>query len=103
LKGISSIFLVLLVSLLLSCTGGTTQRTAELVARDYHAMSDQELQTHYAQISDQLARETRAERMIATGRSSVRSGASGDPEAVSALRERWNQVRQEMRRRDLLP
>ncbi len=103
MRAIRTAVVILIVSLTLGCSAGTaTQRVEDLVARDYHAMSDADLKGHYAQLSDQLARESRAERMAAAGRP-TRSGATRDAETVAALRERWNEVRYEMRRRDLLP
>ncbi len=104
MTGLRFILIALLVPFLFSCAAATPTRptTVDLVAVDYTTMSDQELQSHYARLSDQLARESRAERLSAAGRP-TRPGASQDPEAVAALRERWNQVRQEMRQRELLP
>ncbi|WP_305042603.1 hypothetical protein [Geoalkalibacter sp.] len=94
---------------LAACASGAGQRTADLLVQDYRAMNNDELSAYYQQLSDQLARESRAARTsvgVGYGSGSFGVGAGrglGDEEAVLALRERWNAVRQEMRRRDLMP
>jgi hypothetical protein len=101
-----AVFLLLILSLA-ACGGGMGQRTAELLDLDQQAMNDTELQGYYQRLGDQLARESRAAR---TGGKEDRaaSGASlpgeeGEGADMDALRQRWNEVRQELRRRDLSP
>jgi hypothetical protein len=89
---------IFLVSLLtVSCGGGMAQRTDELLGREQQAMSDTELREYYQQLGDQLARESRAART-----SSGAKGETGIGENVDLLRQRWNEVRQELRSRDPL-
>lgn len=103
------IVFILIGLLLAGCAGAAGQRTADLLVQDYRAMSNEELSAYHQQLSDQLARETRAARTsvgVGYGSGSFGVGAGqalGDENAVRALRERWNEVRQEMRRRDLMP
>lgn len=95
--------------LLAACASGAGQRTADLLVEDYRTMTDGELGAYHQRLSDQLARETRAARTsvgVGYGSGSFGVGAGrglGDEAAIQALRERWNEVRQEMRRRQLLP
>ncbi|MDO3376915.1 hypothetical protein [Geoalkalibacter halelectricus] len=101
---------LLLIAILTACaSGGAGQRTAGLLTQDYLEMSDAELQAYYQQLSDQLARESRAVRSsqrVGYGTGTFGAGAArgmADEEDVQALRVRWNEVRQELRRRELLP
>lgn len=91
-------------------TGARTDRSPELLAKSYAAMSDAELQTYYYQLNDQIAKVERS----ATG---SRGGAGGGSYPVRAevsgkasgqtvadqLRDRRNEVRTEMSRRGLRP
>ena len=88
------------------CVPGTAQRTGELLATEYQALTDDELRSYYHQLSDQLARESRATR-ISGGRrdAGAQDGSTSAGEDLSGeeqLRLRWNDVRQELRRRNLL-
>jgi outer membrane PBP1 activator LpoA protein len=94
-----SVWIVLAALLLVACGGGLAQRSTELLEREQQAMSDSELQGYYQQLSDQLAHETRAARRS----TSRKRGATEEDNTIDLLRERWNEVRQEMRRRELLP
>ena len=99
MQTIKAVIILVILTLVIACAGGPAKRTAELVARDYQTMNDAELQSYYAQLSDQLARETRAARME---RGSIVGSGRGE-ENLAALRTRWNEVRGEMRQRELLP
>jgi hypothetical protein len=104
-----AVWLLILLFLLGGCAGRGAQHTADLLVQDYQEMTDSELSGYYQQLSDQLARETRAARTsvgfgYGSGSFGVAAGRGlGDEEAIQALRERWNEVRSEMRRRELLP
>lgn len=99
---------VLLLSMI-GCTG-TGARTEELLSQDYTIMADQELQTYYYRLNDQIARVERQSRGttlgVGIGTGPVRVGASqGVSRGTIAddLRERRNQVRTELTTRGLRP
>lgn len=106
---LSWVVLLVFGALLAACASGAGQRTADLLVEDYRTMTDDELGAYHQRLSDQLARETRAARTsvgVGYGSGSFGVGAGrglGDEAAIQALRERWNEVRQEMRRRQLPP
>lgn len=92
------------------CAGTTARQTGELLAQDYRTMSDQELQTYFYRLNDQIARVERQARGtsvgVGLGTGPVRVGASqGVTRGTIAedLRERRNEVRGEMSRRGLMP
>ncbi|KIH76472.1 hypothetical protein SAMN05660860_01567 [Geoalkalibacter ferrihydriticus] len=101
--------LFLLAALLTACAAGAGQRTADLLEKEHQVMSDEEIRAYYQSLSDQLARESRALRTsgnVGYGTGSFGVGATrgmADEAQVQALRERWNEVRQELRRRELMP
>lgn len=107
-RGVLCLLIMVLLALA-GCTSGAGQRTADLLVQDYQGMTDDELTRYYQQLSDQLARESRAARTsvgVGYGAGSFGVGAGrglGDEVALQSLRERWNEVRQEMRRRELMP
>lgn len=95
-----------LIALLLLCScallGPRRDVSAELLAKDYVSMSDQELQTYHHQLSDQIAKMQRAAR--AKGDATAAEGRR-DPSVVTEtdqLRDRWNLVRTELRTRGVL-
>jgi len=80
--------------LLVSC-GGIAPRTADLLAKDYRTMNDVELQQYYRALNDQLGRETSAvHHSVGLVKKTL-----DDPSLVS-LRDRWNEVREELQRRE---
>lgn len=99
-----SISCLALILLLLAWGCATTgARSNELLARDYSAMPNQELQTYYLQLNDQIARVERQN----SGGPSAGAGRPGDMTAagttIDSLRDRRNAVRAEMAKRGLLP
>lgn len=103
---------LLLLALLLTGCAATSQRSNELLAVSYTTLPNPELQSYYRQLNDQIASEERSQR----GGTSIGIGIFSSPVAVGAsqqlgsgvtiaedLRERRNQVRQELDRRGLLP
>ncbi len=103
---------LLLLALLLTGCAATSQRSHELLAVSYATLPNPELQSYYRQLNDQIAIEERNRR----GGTSIGIGIFSSPVAVGAsqqlgggvtiaeeLRERRNQVRQELDRRGLLP
>jgi hypothetical protein len=102
--------LAVMAFLLLAGCAGVGARTQDLLARDYHAMSDVELQTYFYQLNDQIAGEERAARGTSVG-----VGVGSGPVSVGVsqgvmrgriaedLRERRNEVRAELTRRGLRP
>ena len=85
---------------------GLGARTNELIERDYLAMKDTELLGYYQQLSDQLARESRASRNKGAtpfGGPSLQTGPREADERVELLRSRWNEVRSLLYERELLP
>lgn len=99
-----------LAFLLLAGCAGVGARTQDLLAQDYHAMNDMEIQTYFYQLNDQIAREERAARGTSVG---VGVGAGPVSVGVSQgvtrgriaddLRDRRNEVRTELARRGLRP
>lgn len=103
--------LLLLTALLCACAA-TSQRSNELLAISYATLPNPELQSYYRQLNDQIASEERRQRSgtslgIGLFSSPVAVGASqqlgGGVTIAEELRERRNQVRQELDRRGLLP
>lgn len=103
---------LLVVVLLLAGCAAASQRSNELLAVTYATLPDPELQSYYRQLNDQIATEERSRR----GGTSIGIGVFNSPVAVGVsqqvgggvtiaeeLRERRNQVRQELDRRGLLP
>lgn len=103
--------LLLLLALLAGCAA-SSQRSNELLAVNYATLPDPDLQSYYRQLNDQIATEERSRR----GGTSIGIGIFNSPVAVGVnqqvgggvtiaedLRERRNQVRQELDRRGLLP
>ena len=96
--------------LLLAGCAGVGARTQDLIAQDYHAMNDVEIQTYFYQLNDQIAREERAARGTSVG-----VGVGTGPVSVGVsqgvtrgriaddLRDRRNEVRAELSRRGLMP
>jgi hypothetical protein len=82
------------------CGGGMAQRTTDLLDRNHTVMDDVELRGYYQQLGDQLARTARSGR-VGQSRGFLDADKAGDDE--ESLRQRWNAVRQELRRRELLP
>ncbi len=107
-RALSWIFMIFFVLGMLGCITGAEQKTTELLALDYRAMTDVELQAYYHQLSDQLARQSRATRTAGgSGQGSGSGGAGvsqplGDDSGAPPLRTRWNAVRRELRERGLL-
>jgi hypothetical protein len=99
-----------LAFLLLAGCAGVGARTQDLLAKDYHAMNDMEIQTYFHQLNDQIAREERAARGTSVG-----VGVGTGPVSVGVsqgvtrgriaedLRDRRNEVRAELSRRGLHP
>jgi len=103
--------LLLLVVLICGCAA-SSQRSNELLAVNYLSLPDNDLQSYYRQLNDQIATEERSRRggtSIGIGifNSPVAVGVSqqvgGGPTLAEDLRERRNQVRGELDRRGLLP
>ncbi len=104
--------LLLALAALLSGCAATSQRSNELLMVNYQSLPDNDLQSYYRQLNDQIAAEERSRR----GGTSIGIGIFNSPVAVGVsqqvggevtiaedLRERRNQVRQELDRRSLLP
>lgn len=105
-------WLLLLLAVLFCGCAATSQRSNELLAVSYLSLPDSDLQSYYRQLNDQIATEERSRR----GGTSIGIGIFNSPVAVGVsqqvgggtalaedLRERRNQVRQELDRRGLLP
>ncbi|MFO7983353.1 MAG: hypothetical protein R6V08_07885 [Desulfuromonadales bacterium] len=99
--------LVMLV-LICGCASSTAKRSDELLLKDYQSMSDDELETYYFRLNDQIARVERKTRDTnvgeGIGNSPVKVTTSTGVEEVpmsQALRDRRNEVRQELSRRGL--
>lgn len=88
---------LLLACLVVGCSAGPAGQTELLLQREYRVLSDQELQSYYRQLGDQLVRETRARREAGL------LAPAGESRREELLRERWNQVRHQLRERELLP
>lgn len=109
-KSIRRMAVAVLIFLLLAGCAGIGARTQDLLAQDYHAMNDLEIQTYFYQLNDQIAYEERAARGTSVG-----AGAGTGPVSVGVskgvtrgriaedLRERRNEVRAELARRGLRP
>lgn len=109
-KRASAVLAFIVLLLVCACAPTTAERSAELLDKDYRTMSDQELETYYFRLNDQIARVERRSREsrvgVGAGSSSVRLGVSTgvtEREVAADLRERRNSVRQELSRRDLRP
>jgi hypothetical protein len=92
--------------LVAGCGAGLSARTNELIERDYLTMGDAELLGYYQQLSDQLAKESRASRTRGTtpfGGPSLKTGPQETDERVELLRSRWNEVRSLLYEREVLP
>jgi hypothetical protein len=103
------IFALLTLVLMVGCAGAGT-RTQDLLAQNYRAMDDQELLTHYYQLTDQIAREERVARGasvgVGVGRGPVHIGARQGVTRVPVaedLRNRRSEVRAELTQRGLSP
>lgn len=99
---------IALCCLLVACTGGLGARTDNLMQQDAAVMDDEQLRGYYQQLSDQLARETRAQRMGSSpfgGPPPAAEDSEKTPEneRIESLRERWNKVRSLLRERGELP
>lgn len=99
---------VTLCCLLVACSAGLGARTDKLVQQDVAVMDDEQLRGYYQQLSDQLARETRAQRMDSSpfggsAPAAEDSEKTPDNERIERLRERWNEVRSLLRERGELP
>ena len=111
------LFLPLLIVFILSvvltgCAG--TSRTAELLATEYMAMPDDDLQLYYYQLEDQIVADERVTSgssvSIGVGRGSygrrggVGMSTGGTTQAVATdLRDRRNEVRMELQTRGITP
>jgi len=95
-----------LIALLLFCscslTGTRRDVSEQLLARDYVSMSDQELQTYYYQLSDQIAKEQRAARTRGGTAAAQERRDSSVLTDTDQLRDRWNLVRTELRMRGVI-
>ncbi|ADH86919.1 hypothetical protein [Desulfurivibrio alkaliphilus] len=91
--------LVLIALLLLltvgACAPELGRQSEVLLQRDYLAMDDEELQAYYRRLGDQLVRETRA------AREGGLMSRPAEQERLAQLRQRWNEVRAELARREL--
>ncbi len=103
------LFATLALILIVGCAG-FGNRTHDLLARDYHAMDDQEILTYYYQLDDQIAREERAVTGasvgVGVGRGPVHIGARQGVAGVRVaedLRNRRSEVRAELAQRGLSP
>jgi len=89
--------LIIILILSFACAPGPGQRTELLLQRDHQQMSDEQLQTYYRELGDQLVRETRARREAGL------LTRPAETDRLELLRARWNEVRSELRQRELLP
>jgi hypothetical protein len=105
-------FGLILLLLVWGCasSGARTDRSPELLAQSYATMSDEELQTYYYQLNDQIAkveRSTTGTRAgVGDGSYPVRAEVSGEVSrqtVADELRDRRNEVRTELSRRGLRP
>lgn len=99
---------LVVLALICGCASSTAKRSDELLVKDYKAMSDEELETYYFRLNDQIARVERKTRDTnigeGIGNSPVQVTTSTGVEEVpmsQALRDRRNEVRQELSRRGL--
>lgn len=94
------ILLCLMVSaIILSGCALQEKEVQTLLARDYHAMSDQELERYYRRLNDELAGMERTVR----DRGEYRQQAAEANPLIVDLRQRRNAVRTELSRRNLRP
>lgn len=107
-RTLAGLILLFLLVFLAACASTTGARSEALLHQDYHTLSDEELQTYYLQLNDQIARVERQARDtrvgVGIGSSPLHVGVStGVTEHTVAedLRERRNEVRQELSRRGL--
>ncbi|MEW6429741.1 MAG: hypothetical protein AB1568_17100 [Thermodesulfobacteriota bacterium] len=84
----------LLAAALLGGCSTIDRRAADLLAADYHTMNDAELRGYYQKLNDQLGRESNAAR-----RTTGLIRQQGKEETIAGLRQRWNEVREELGRR----
>lgn len=89
--------LLVVLGLLSACAPGPGRQTELLLQRDYRGESVEQLQLYYRQLSDQLVQETRARRG-----GGLLAGPATE-KRLELLRDRWNEVRAELRRRESPP
>jgi hypothetical protein len=88
--------ILLLVFFLGGCVA-PGQRAEKLLAIEHAALTDSELADYFQRLNGELAREKRL------AREQRGSGLAGQEARQEALWGRWNEVRAEMSRRELLP
>jgi len=91
------LLLLVTMSVPAACAPGVGQQAEVLLLRDHRVMDDGQLQGYYRRLNDQLLRETRALRQTGL------IGRQADENRVARIRERWNEVRAELRRREIVP
>jgi hypothetical protein len=91
------ITVLLMMALLLVGCAASGQRAETLLAIEHATLSDQELVDHFQKLNGELAREKRLARQQGD------RPRTADETRRAALWERWNEVRAEMGRRELLP
>ena len=89
--------LILLMIFTGACASDLGRQTDTLLQRDYLVMDDEQLLGYYRRLGDQLVQETRA------GREGGLLTRPAETDRLDRLRQRWNEVRAEMDRRQLSP
>ncbi len=103
-------WLALATLLFVAGCASKTARSEELLAKDHKTLSDADLESYYFQLNDEIARVERSSSGtrvgIGIGSYPVHVGvSSGVPGRSTAdeLRDRRNEVREELKRRGLRP